>query len=555
MSRPWLAPPAQGRSPDPARPAPTASIPRGEDAVLGQVMLSFEGQALPAAIRSRLAGHPAAGVTLFRFLNHGSPGRVRELTDALQEAAAGRGPLLVAADQESGQLIAFAEGTTPFAGNMALGATGDADLAERVGRAIGLELRAMGINVNYAPVCDVATNPAHPALGIRAFADEPELVGRLATATVRGLQSAGVAATLKHFPGKGDVAVDTHHELAVVGHDRDRFERVELAPFREAIASGARLIMSGHFAAPGLTGSASLPATLSRSVMHDLVRKDLGFEGLTITDALDMGALAQGPLLILEVVAAIRAGVDLLLMLDPANREQLEAALVHAARRGLFDPLAVEESLGRIAAFRDWVVSFGQPTLDVVGCAEHRALARELAERALTLVRDDAGLLPLRPEADARIAAIMPMPKDLTPADTSSTVPPGLAAALRRRHPQVDEIVTGHPPTESDIRAIRARAAEYDVIILGTINAVHDPAQVALVQALHETGRPLVTVALRVPFDLLAYPLPGTHVCTYSILPGSLDALADALWGDISFTGRLPVSIDGRYRAGHRLER
>ncbi len=205
-----------------------------DEAVLGMVMLAFDGRSLPEAVRLRLATRPAAGVTLFRYRNEGSPEEVRALTDEIQAAVgpAGR-PLLVAADQEGGQLIALSRGTTPFAGNMALGAARDAGLAERVARAMGTELRAMGVNVDYAPACDLATGPAAPALGIRAFSDDPALVGNLAGATVRGLQSAGVVATAKHFPGMGDVLVDTHHGHAVVAHDRARLEAVELAPFRD----------------------------------------------------------------------------------------------------------------------------------------------------------------------------------------------------------------------------------------------------------------------------------------------------------------------------------
>ena len=189
----------------------------------------------------------------------------------------------------------------------------------------------------------------------------------------------------------------------------------------------------------------------------------------------------------------------------------------------------------------------------MVGCAAHQAVARELAERSMTLVRNDAGLLPLRLAPDARIAAIMPQPRDLTPADTSSRVAPALAAALRARHANVDEFVTGHPPSAAEIAALRARADAYDLLVIGTIAASFDPAQAALVQALLASGRPCVTVALRTPYDLAAYPRSATHVCTYGILRPSLDALASALFGDLPFTGHLPVAIPGLFPIGHGL--
>lgn len=517
------------------------------------VMLAFDGPTVPDELRARLAEAPAAGVTLFRHGNVRDPGQVRALTDELQAAAGAAGPdaagpgapsLLVAADQEGGQLVALGDQTTQFAGAMALGAAGDPDLAERVGRATGLELRAMGVTVNYAPVCDLATNPANPGLGIRSFGDDPAAASALAAACVRGLRSAGVAATVKHFPGKGEMGLDTHHALGAVASSRQRFEDVELAPFRAALADGADLVMTGHFAAPGLTGDASLPATLSRAVLTDLLRGELAFGGLVISDALDMGALAQDERQVVDVIAAVRAGVDLLLTAqDLVARRRIEAAVVHAAARGVLEPDALARSAARLDTLRAWLAGFAQPDLDVVACAEHRALARELAERSIALVRDDAGLLPLRTDgaAERRIAVFQPRPRDVTPADTTSTQRPGLAAALRAHVPGVDEFVT-HRPTEADIAALRDRALGYDLLVVGTDSATFDPDGAALARALVATGVPTVTVALRTPWDLPAYPAAATHVCSFGTLPPTLEALAAALVGRNPFRGRLPVA-------------
>jgi beta-N-acetylhexosaminidase len=543
------------------------------DAVLGRLMLAFRGSTVPSWLRERLAAAPVAGFTLFRPYNVRTPEQLRRLTASLQEAAApgvGDGlPILMAADQEGGQLIALgagvgraAEGTaagpardwTGFAGPMAIGATGDADLAERVGRAIGLELRAVGVNVNYAPVLDVAVNPANPALGIRSFGDDPAEVARLASAWLGGVQSAGVAATGKHFPGHGDIEVDSHHALGVLHRSRAELDAVELVPFARAAANGLRMVMSGHVAAPALTGSTVLPATLSRRVMRELLRDELGFDGVSITDALDMRALPQDATQAIDVVAALAAGVDLLLATaDRHAQRRIESAIQRAAAVGLLDGEGLAASRARIDALRRWIASFEQPPPEVVGSAGHRALARELAARSLTLVRDDAGLLPLRLAPEARILAVMPAPKDLTPADTSSYVTPTLAAALREHCPHVDEVITSHPPTEAEIAAVRRRADEYDAIVAGTISAALGSPQADLVRGLIAAGRQVVTVALRTPWDLAAYPEAGTHVCTYSILPESMTALAAALVGRHErgtepFPGRLPVQL--RLREG-----
>jgi beta-N-acetylhexosaminidase len=518
-----------------------------EPAVLGRVMLAFRGHRVPGWLRDRLSTAPAAGFTLFRSLNVRSPAQVRALTAALQAIRPGDPPMLVAADQEGGQLLALGDGWTPFAGPMAIGATGDPELAERVGFAIGTELRAVGVNVNYAPVLDVVSSRESPALGIRSFGDDPGAVARLGSAWLRGVQTAGVAATGKHFPGMGRVAADTHHALGLVDAARADLDAVELMPFAAAVDAGLRVVMSGHFANPALTGSRTLPATLARRAMQGVLRDELGFAGVSITDALDMRALPQDATQAIDVVAALQAGVDLLLTTaDRRALRRIESAIRRAAEVQLLDPVANAASLERVRSLRRWIAGFARPEIDVVGSGPHLALARELAERALTLVRDD-GLLPLRLDASASLLAVMPAPRDLTPADTSSYVRPHLAAALRAQHPRVDEIVTSDPPTGAEIAAIVARAAGRDAVVVGTIAATPGSAQAELVNALVATGRPVVTVALRTPWDVLAYPSATTNVATYSILPPSLDALAAALFGRtgdaVAFPGRLPVAL------------
>jgi beta-N-acetylhexosaminidase len=304
--------------------------------------------------------------------------------------------------------------------------------------------------------------------------------------------------------------------------------------------------MSAHVGVPAVTGDPDLPATLSRQVMDGLLRDELGFRGVTITDALDMRALAQGPEQGIDAIAAIEAGEDLLLLMpDEPMSDRIEAALVRAARRRLFDAARMAGSLGRIAGLRRRLAAVDRPGLEVVGCAEHQALAREVAQRSVTLVRDEAGLLPLAPSADQRVLAIMPVPADLTPADTSSGIEPALASALRRRQPVVEELVVPQAPTANDIAAARTRAAEADLVVLGTIAATFRPEQAELAAAVLGAGRPTVTVALRTPWELTAYPQAAVHVASYGILPVSLDALADALFGVVPFRGRLPVAVPG----------
>jgi beta-N-acetylhexosaminidase len=516
-------------------------------------MIAFGGTELPPSAARRINERGAAGVTLFRVHNVVDPPQVRRLTAAIQGARpTGAPPVLIAADQEGGQLVGLGDGTTQFAGAMALGATGDDGLAERIAAATARELRALGVNVDYAPVCDLADNPGNPALGIRAFGDDPEAVGRLAAGTVRGLQAEGVAATAKHFPGAGDTAADPHHELPLVRRTSAELAERELVPFRAALAAGARMVLTGHFAL--LDQGDDLPTSLSATVLRDLLRRQLRFDGVTVTDALDMRALAQGSAQIVDAIAALRAGEDVLLGTpDEPALDRLEEGLAQAQRRGLVDADDDAAAMHRLDELRGWLGRYEQPPLDVVGCGEHQALAAELARRSITLVRNDDRLLPLQPAADARILVVQSMPADLTPADTSSTVVPTLASALRRRVAGVGEILLPAVPGEADITGLRERLATVDLVVVGTFSAHLQPAQAALAAAVLASGTPTVTIALRTPWDLLAYPSARTHVCSYGILPPSMEALAAALLGEAPFAGRLPVAMGDLYPRGHGL--
>ena len=234
-------------------------------------------------------------------------------------------------------------------------------------------------------------------VGTRSFGEDPKLVGSLAAAMVRGFQRAGVAAAAKHFPGHGDTASDSHYAAAVLQHDMRRMRRVELPPFQSAIAAGVRMVMTAHVVFPALNGGSDVPATLSRPLLNGLLRRKLGFNGLVVTDAMDMKALEQGPGYAADVLAAVAAGADLLLFNhDLARVEPAWATLVQAARRGLIASEQIQSSAARVLALKKWLSRREQPALDVVCSREHCALAHEVARKSITLVRNSGDRLPLR---------------------------------------------------------------------------------------------------------------------------------------------------------------
>ncbi len=515
---------------------------------IGQKLLfAFQGkEGLASEIVHAFEAYHPGGITLFRSLNVGSLEQLKNLNGMLQDMARSLGlpRLLIAADQEGGQLMAVGDGT-PLPGNMALGAARSVELARQAGEVLGRELAALGINVNYAPCADVNINPHNPVVGTRSFGEDPELVGALASAMIEGIQSQGVAATAKHFPGHGDTASDSHHGLACVPHALERLKAVELLPFRAACKAGARMVMTAHLAIPSIDGPGAPPATLSPNIIQGLLRGELGFEGVVVTDAMDMRAIRQGEWLGEECVRAARAGADCLLMTsDGQDQARAYTALLAAAQSGRLAAGELQASLGRIARLKAWLADQpAAPDLSVIGCAAHLRVADEIAARSITLVRDQAQYLPIRLEGDQKMAVVVPAPQDLTPADTSSYVMPGLADALRVFHPRVDEMRMSFAPGEEERSRLVQKLGGYDCVVIGTINAYAQPEQAELVRAVLRLEMPVIVAAMRLPYDLAAFPEAPTYLCTYSILEPAMRAAAKVLFGRLRAEGRLPVRI------------
>jgi len=526
-----------------------------------RLLRTFEGTRPTAHILDAIATRRAGGVTLFRSMNVASPGQVRDLCAALQAARpAGDPPLVIGLDQEGGQLQAIGVGATAWPGNLALGATRSEALARRVGRAIATEVAAMGITLLFAPVCDLLHRETATNLGTRPFGDDPALAGELAAAMTWGIQEAGVAATLKHFPGHGSTVGDSHRVLPVLRRDLAGLEAEELVPFRAAIAAGARVVMPGHIAVPALTGGRVAPATVAPEIIEGLLRDRLGFAGVTVSDALDMGGAGNADQIDSTVVDAARAGMDLLLMLHtPAAEDLAFDSLLRAAIDGRIGADALAASRVRVMDLRHWFgAEDGPPSLDVVGSPAHRELAREVADRSVTLAWDRTGLIPWRPTPDARVAVVAPIPVDLTPAESSSYVRLSLADALRGRGLAVDEFVMPLDPTPAEVAALAYAVRDHERVIVGTFGGFDRPGQADLVRAVTGTETPVrgasrsaawtdrsvMAVALREPFDLERYPEAPLCACTYGIQQPQMEAFADALLGRIPFAGTLPVALE-----------
>ena len=527
---------------------------------VGQLlMIGFEGKK-PRPEVARLLSEGKAGGVILLARNFDDADEAAALIGDLQQLAAASPsglPLLIAVDQEGGSVVRLTKGVTVFPGNMALGATGRPDLAYRAAFAVAGELAPLGINMNFAPVVDVNNNPRNPVVGVRSFGEDPRLVAEFGAEAVRGYQNGGVAAVAKHFPGHGDTTTDSHLGMPQIPHPLTRLEEVELVPFQRAITAGVAGIMTTHASFPAVEPDPGRPATLSTAALTGLLRQQLGFNGLIITDCLEMGGVANAFGTEQAAVLAVQAGADLALITHSYAR-QLAAhrMLIENVRRGLIAPCRIDEAVGRIIRLKQELFSVKNQPPDTEG--NNQALAKEIAAAALTLVKNEGGLLPLNLGAEEELVLLSCQSGGVTLAEEGNGgMVGGFARALMLRHPLTRERKLSISPEAGEIdTTIRELLAKRPgLVLVATADAGLFPGQVALVKRVAATGLPVVVIALRTPYELAFFPEVKAFVAAYGFRAVTFDALASLLWGEFLPVGKLPVEIPGLYPAGHGLER
>lgn len=449
-------------------------------------------------------------------------------------------PLLISADQEGGMVARFVDGVTVFPSNMALGAARLPELAYRAAAATADELAAIGVNHNYAPCVDVNNNPANPIIGTRSYGESSQLVSEFAAQAVRGYQDHGVIACAKHFPGHGDTAVDSHLALPTVPYPRERLDEVELVPFRAAIAAGIDSIMTTHIMFRAL--DPDRPSTLSPRIIDGLLRTELGFTGVVVTDCMEMKAIADTWGTPEAAVMAIEAGVDLVLVCHTRSVQQASReAILKAVKDGRITEARLDQSVRRIMALKEKYSLSSRRHADpsklgkVLRAKAHLDLRREIAERAVTLAKNDLGVVPLN--GGARILVV----------GLHWTVDP-LAEAIGRYAGSVETLTV---EDADGIERAASSAEGADAVVVPV--APHEPwrarvdqaLQARLVEALNESGKPLVVVAVREPYILGRFAGVSTQLCTYGYREGMLEAAADVIFGRARPVGTLPVTVGG----------
>ena len=476
-----------------------------------------------------------------------SPYDVAEKLNTLQRAS--RVPLLIASDFESGPGARIREAPA-FPGNMALGAT-DRELdAYEVGRVIAVEGRAVGIQFDFAPVVDVNNNPQNPIINVRSFGENPQRVAALGSAFIRGLREHGMLSAAKHFPGHGDTGTDSHIALPVITATRARLDSVELVPFRAAVREGTDAVMTAHLSVAGLTGEGSPPATLSPFVLDTLLRRDLGFQGLVVTDALNMGAIVSRFGASQAAVLALKAGADILLM--PVDPKAVIDAIVDAVTRGEVSEVRLDSSVARVLAAKARVGLFQSRLVDInriaaaVGDSADAALDQDISQRSLVLVKDSLGMVPL-PAARRRHVLVVSYGNEAF-RDVGGTFTAAIRSALDTL--RTFRLWPASGPASLD--SVRAEAAHASSVVFLAASqptawrpdAVVIPGPIAaLVDSLAAGGAPVIAVSLGSPYVLAQISRVPAYVAAWSDTDFIERALARALLGMAPITGRLPVAL------------
>lgn len=500
-------------------------------------------------IRRHIEEDKLGGFIVFR----GDVAAIANLTNEAQKIS--KLPLLFAADYERGLRMQMKNGT-PFTTNMGLGATGDTEAAYRQGKIIAEEMRAIGVNWLFAPVADVNNNPDNPVINIRSFGENPEKVADFVSALARGAKAGGALATLKHFPGHGDTATDSHIGLSVIQVDKERLEKLELVAFRKAIKEGVDSVMTAHVAMPKITGDET-PATLNPKVSIDILRKELNFNGIITTDAMEMGAIRKNYSDDKSVVMAVQAGADLILL--PNDATKAIDAIENAVKSGELNETRIDESVRRLLKAKYELGLTGNRFVDttkvnqIIEKPENVKEANETAEKSITLLRNTGEMLPLTAEKANQTLYIV-IAADEDPAEGSA-----FTTEVQRRVPGAKIIRLDPRTSRAEYEKVSADAQNFNWVVLapfvkraaakGTV-ALPDNQTNFIKQILAMNGKNVGVIAFGSPYLLRQFPEAKVYAVTYAIEEIAQMAAVRTLFGDIPFRGKLPVRIPELFEIG-----
>ncbi|GAB1484175.1 beta-N-acetylhexosaminidase [Treponema sp.] len=507
--------------------------------MIGQRLFSgFPGTSMSEDFIHLVKEHKVGNAILFRH-NIENIRQLKELCISIQElvhAETGY-PAFIAIDQEGGAVTRLPPDATNVPGAMALAATGKTEYAKEAALITGRELLALGPNFNLAPVMDINSNPENPVIGVRSYGEDCETVIAFGTAAMEGLAEAGILAAAKHFPGHGDTNLDSHLSLPVVHKSREELDALELRSFKAAIGAGIPAVMSSHILFPALEKE-RVPATMSRSIITKLLKGELGFQGLVISDCLEMDAIKEYYGTVKGTLAAMAAGVDMIFISHTASLAAEAAVAAEAAYlAGQLDPAEMSASVSKILDYKARYLSKSVGDFSIVGSAAHRQRAEAILKESLCEVnlppegQPDLGKSPWFLGCSAFLTTLASNKED-----KSLSFSRTMAEALGGEATE-----TSIDPTAQEIAELVPRARGHSCIVLGTYNGHLKRGQIELAKALQSSGIPLIVVALRNPYDLAEFDQSVCTFATFEYTPQSLRALTRVLSKTSMATGILPV--------------
>lgn len=474
------------------------------------------------------------------------------LTNKLQNLS--ETPLLLSADFERGTGMRVTDGTL-FPNNMAIGATNNPELAYKMGLIIAEESKSIGIFQDYAPVCDVNNNPDNPIINVRSFGEDPELVSKMSEAEIRGLQEGKIISTAKHFPGHGDTKIDSHSDLPVLKFTQERMNKIELVPFKNAINHNVMSVMIAHLSFPELESGPHIPASLSHSIVDGLLKEELGFKGLVVTDALNMKGITKYFSTSEVALMCINAGIDLILM--PIDEEETISSIENAVNNNSISEERINESVEKILKAKQWLGLFDNKFIDEskvsssVNTDESNKLAQQIADESITLVKDENNVLPLKSKNQKTLVLNL---SDGTDNINSSYFTEQVQNSIGNC--TIKDITKEISSEETD--NLVSGASVYDVIIAavyakvryGTGKISIPSTHADLLNKLNQSNNRLIVISLGNPYILKEIPSVNCYICAYGDANVSIISSIKAVYGDIKFKGRLPVSLSENFKFG-----
>ncbi|WP_029135669.1 glycoside hydrolase family 3 protein [Nakamurella lactea] len=493
-----------------------------------------------ATPREIIAKYHLGGVLYFAWTHSvDNPIQAAGLSNGIQRVALSTGahvPMLMSIDQEGGLVTRMLEPATQTPGAMALGATRDADGARDIAAIQGKELAAVGVRQNFAPVADVNVNPDNPVIGVRSFGSDPTTVARLTAAQVRGYQDdAGISSAAKHFPGHGDTDVDSHYGFPVINHTRQQWDEIDKPPFEAAIKAGIDVIMTAHIQVPALDQSGD-PATLSKPILTGILRGELGFKGVIVTDSLGMQGVRDKYGDARVPVLALKAGADILL--NPPDLDVAYNGVLSAVASGELTTGRIDESVTRVLMLKWRNGTVLHPLVNerkvpaIVGIQPHLDRVQQVTDDSTTVLSNDGGTLPLAVSG-----------KKILVTGYGVTTKQTLADKLAERGADPSIAATSTNPTDAQISGAVAAAGATDATVVLTMNAAASPGQAKLVAALRTSGATVIVAAVRNPYDVAEFPDVPTYLATYSYQAVAIESLVRVIVGEVGPTGTLPVAV------------